>query len=76
MASDVVPGFGPPVTCGNGFHASVVAKGRAGADRACAPLSADGRGTMPLAAAPWGLRIGRCTDRLGVGRVVSLPHPV
>ena len=76
MASDSVPGFGPPLQRGNDFHVSVVAKDKAEADRAFAALSAGGKVTMPLANAPWGPYFGMCVDRFGVQWMVSLPHPV
>ena len=75
MASDVVEGFGPPVTFGNNFHVSIVGKDKAEADRVFAALSAGGRVTMPLANAPWGPYFGMCTDRFGVQWMVSLPVP-
>ena len=43
MASDVVEGFSPPVTFGNNFHISVVAKEKPEADRVFGALSAGGR---------------------------------
>ena len=76
MASDAVPGFGPPVTYGNSFHVSIVAKDQAEADRAFALLSEGGKVTMPLANAPWGAYFGMCADRFGVHWMVSLPNPV
>ena len=76
MASDAVPGFGPPLQVGNNFHVSIVAKDRDEADRAFAALSAGGKVTMPLANAPWGPYFGMCVDRFGVQWMVSLPHPV
>ncbi len=76
MASDAVPGFGPPLQVGNNFHVSIVAKDKDEADRAFAALSAGGKVTMPLANAPWGPYFGMCVDRFGVSWMVSLPHPV
>jgi len=75
MASDAIPGFGPPVTYGNNFHVSIVAKDKAEADRAFALLSEGGRVDMPLANAPWGPYFGMCADRFGVHWMVSLPTP-
>lgn len=75
MGSDVVEGFGPPVTWGNNFHVSVVAKDKAEADRAFAALANGGKVTMPLGNAPWGPYFGMCVDRFGVQWMVSLPHP-
>ena len=75
MASDAVPGFGPPLQVGNNFHVSIVAKDKAEADRAFAALSAGGQVRMPLANAPWGPYFGMCVDRFGVQWMVSLPHP-
>jgi PhnB protein len=76
MASDAVPGFGPPLKVGNNFSISIVAKDKAEADRAFAALSAGGKVNMPLANAPWGPYFGMCEDRFGVQWMVSLPHPV
>jgi len=75
MASDAVPGFGPPVTYGNSFHVSVVAKDKAEADRAFAALSEGGKVNMPIANAPWGAYFGMCQDRFGVNWMVSLAGP-
>ncbi len=76
MASDVVEGFGPPVTFGNQFQITLVADNKAEADRAFAMLSAGGRVTMPLANAPWGAYFGMCVDRFGVQWMMSLPNAV
>jgi PhnB protein len=76
MASDAVPGFGPPLKVGNNFHVSIVARDKAEADRAFAALSAGGKVNMPLANAPWGPYFGMCEDRFGVQWMVSLPNPV
>jgi PhnB protein len=76
MASDAVPGFGPPLKAGNNFHVSIVARDKAEADRAFAALSAGGKVNMPLANAPWGPYFGMCEDRFGVQWMVSLPTPV
>ena len=54
MASDSIPGLGPPLQIGNNFHVSIVAKDKAEADRAFAALSAGGKVHMPLGNAPWG----------------------
>lgn len=75
MASDAVPGFGPPLQVGNNFHVSIVAKDKAEADRAFALLSEGGTVAMPLANAPWGPYFGMCVDRFGVHWMVSLTTP-
>ncbi len=75
MGSDVVEGMGPPVTFGNNFHVSIVAKDKAEADRAFAALSESGSVGMPLANAPWGPYFGMCTDRFGINWMVSLETP-
>jgi PhnB protein len=75
MASDAIPGFGPPLQVGNNFSISIVAKDKAEADRAFAALSEGGKVTMALANAPWGAYFGMCVDRFGVQWMVSLPHP-
>ncbi len=76
MGSDVVEGFGPPVTYGNNFHISIVGKDKAEADRAFEMLSAGGSVAMPLANAPWGPYFGMCVDRFGIHWMVSLATPV
>jgi PhnB protein len=73
MASDVVEGLSPPVTFGDNFSISVVAKDKAEAGRAYAALSAGDRVNMPIGNAPWGVYFGMCSDRFGVGWMVSLP---
>ena len=75
MASDVVEGFGPPVTWGNQFHVSLVAADKAEADRVFAALAAGGNVTMPLVNAPWGAYFGMCVDRFGVQWMISLAGP-
>jgi PhnB protein len=75
MASDAIPGFGPPLQVGNNFHVSIVAKDKAEADRAFALLCEGGRVDMPLANAPWGPYFGMCADRFGVHWMVSLTGP-
>jgi PhnB protein len=75
MASDAVPGFGPPLQVGNNFHVSIVAKDKAEADRAFGLLSGGGAVDMPLANAPWGPYFGMCRDRFGVHWMVSLTGP-
>jgi len=76
MGSDVVEGFGPPVTFGNNFHICLVANDKAEADRVFAALSAGGSIAMPMANAPWGPYFGMCADQFGIHWMVSLPHPV
>jgi PhnB protein len=75
MASDVVEGFGPPVTFGNHFQITLVADDKAEADRVFAALSSDGKVTMPMANAPWGPYFGMCSDKFGVQWMITLPHP-
>lgn len=75
MASDAVPGFGPPMVVGNNFHVSIVAKDKAEADRAFGLLSEGGRVEMPIANAPWGPYFGMCVDRFNVAWMVSLTGP-
>jgi len=76
MGSDVVEGFGPPVSFGNNFHISVVASDKAEADRVFAALSGSGGSVaMPLANAPWGPYFGMCVDRFGIHWMVSLSTP-
>ncbi len=53
----------------------LMASDKAEADRVFAALSAGGKATMPMANAPWGPYFGMCSDRFGVGWMVSLPTP-
>lgn len=76
LGSDVVQGFGLPVTYGNNFHISIVADDKAEADRVYAALSAGGKAGMPLANSPWGPYFGMCTDKFGTNWMVSLSTPV
>ncbi len=75
MGSDVIEGMGRPVTFGNNFQVSIVAKDKAEADRAFAALSESGSVGLPLANAPWGPYFGMCTDRFGINWMVSLDTP-
>ena len=75
MASDVVEGFGPPVTFGNHFQITLVADDKAEADRVFVALSSDGKVTMPMANAPWGPYFGMCSDKFGIQWMITLPHP-
>ena len=75
MASDAIPGFGPPLQVGNNFHVSIVARDKAEADRAFGLLSQGGRVDMAMANAPWGPYFGMCCDRFGVHWMVSLTGP-
>jgi PhnB protein len=75
MASDAVPGFGPPVAYGNNFQVSIVASDKAEADRVFAALGKGGKTGMPLANAPWGPYFGMCTDKFGINWMVSLEGP-
>lgn len=76
MASDANCGMGPPVTIGDNFQISVVAKDKAEADRVYAKLSEGGKTTMPMANAPWGPYFGMVQDKFGINWMVSLPTPV
>ena len=75
MGSDAIEGFGPPFQRGNDFHISIVANGKAEADRAFEALSSGGKVEMAIANAPWGPYFGMCEDRFGVKWMVSLTGP-
>jgi PhnB protein len=72
MASDSIPGYGPPLTVGNNFHITLVANDKTEADRVFAGLSRGGKVDMPLANAPWGPYFGMCLDKFGIQWMVSL----
>jgi PhnB protein len=75
MASDSVPGNGPPPVAGNNFYVMVVAADKAEADRAFAALASGGEIEMPLSNAPWGPYFGMCRDKFGIQWMVSLDRP-
>jgi PhnB protein len=83
MGCDAVEGISPPFKpCTKPYvnipdvHVSIVADGKAEADRVFRALSGDGGTvTMPIANAPWGPYFGMCVDRFGTQWMVSLPTP-
>ena len=75
MASDVVEGFGPPVTFGNNFSVSVVASDKAEADRVFAALAEGGDVQMPIQETFWAKRFGMVTDKFGIPWFVNCETP-
>jgi len=74
MASDAVPGFGPPVTYGNSFHVSVVAKDKAEADRAFAEGAEAALGErVPMVRLDLTINDPACADE-AVARLLNLMH--
>ena len=74
MASDTMPGMGPPHVVGTNFSISVHPASREEADRVFTALAEGGQVTMPLADQFWGDYYGSLTDRFGVQWMVNY-HP-
>jgi PhnB protein len=66
MASDTLPGMGPPRVAGTAYSISLHPDSRQEADRIFGALSDGGTVTMPLADQFWGDYYGSVTDRFGV----------
>ncbi|MBE7159321.1 MAG: VOC family protein, partial [Rhodospirillales bacterium] len=66
------PGRGKP---SSGFEISVDMEDEAEVHRLFSALSEGGSVTMPLAPTFWTPLFGMCTDRFGVGWMVSMPGP-
>ena len=74
MGSDVLPGFGPPLTVGSNYSVSYRPPSRDEADRVFAALSEGGEVTMELQDMFWGDYFGSCTDRFGINWQVTLEN--
>ncbi len=72
MGADAPPGRGKAF---GGFDISVEDPGETEVKRLFAALSEGGSVRMPLAATFWSPLFGMCTDKFGVGWVVSVPGP-
>jgi PhnB protein len=69
MGADAPPGRGQPLS---GFHVSLEDKDEAEIKRLWAALSEDGSVMMPLAKTFWAPLFGMCTDKFGVGWMLSV----
>lgn len=71
MASDTLPGMGPPRVEGTNFSISIHPESREEADRIFNALARGGTVVMPMADQFWGDYYGALTDRFGVGWMVN-----
>ncbi len=71
MGSDTGGEWAPTFVQGNNFAVSVNTDSKDEADRIFAGLSEGGNVTMPLAQTFWGSYFGMCTDKFGIGWMVS-----
>jgi PhnB protein len=72
MGADAPPGRGKPLS---GFEISLESTDEAEVKRLFAALSDGGSVMMPLAPTFWTPLFGMCTDKFGVGWMVSIPGP-
>jgi len=70
MGCDAVPGSSKPI---GGFQVSVSMTDAAEVKRIYEALAAGGSVEMPLAPTFWSPAFGMCTDKFGVGWMVSVP---
>ncbi|MCG8507477.1 MAG: VOC family protein [Sphingomonadales bacterium] len=75
MASDHVPGFGPPLTSGNNFSISIAGQSREHCDDLFAKLSEGGEVKMPMQDTFWGAYFGMWTDRFGINWMINYDLP-
>jgi len=71
MGADMCEGFGPTPVAGSNFSICITADTEAEAKRLFSELSAGGQVTMPLEKQFWGALFGCCTDKFGIGWMVS-----
>ncbi len=71
MASDHVPGFGPPLNAGNNFSISIAGRDREHCGKLFARLSEDGEVRMPLQETFWGAYFGMWTDKFGINWMIN-----
>ena len=71
MGSDTIEQFSPPPITGTNFSLSVTADSREQADELFAKLADGGRVTMEQQDTFWGSYFGSCTDRFGIGWMIS-----
>jgi PhnB protein len=72
MGCDTPPGRGQAM---GGFQVSVASEDEADVSRWFSALSDGGSVQMPLAKTFWSPLFGMCTDKFGVGWMVSIPGP-
>lgn len=75
MGSDDGGALSPNTIVGNNFSLMVNADTREQADRLFSQLSLDGEIIMPLENTFWGSYFGQCTDRFGIGWMISFEEP-
>ena len=73
MASDTVPGSGPPLKAGNNFAISYLPTSRGDADAKFKNLSKDGVVTMEIQETFWNSYFGSCIDQFGTHWMINLP---
>jgi PhnB protein len=71
MGSDTIAQFSPPPVTGTNFSLSVAADSREQADELFAKLADGGRVTMAQQDTFWGSYFGSCTDKFGIGWMIS-----
>lgn len=76
MGTDVIEGFGQPLTVGNNVYISVQAESAGEAQRIFGRLSEGGTAQMPLQRTEWAELYGSCADRFGVQWMVNYPGSV
>lgn len=75
MASDHVPGFGPPLTTGNNFSISIEGKSKEHCDEIFAKLSEGGEVKMPMDETFWGAYFGCWVDKFGINWMINYELP-
>lgn len=71
MGSDTSAAFGQTANPGTNFSISITADTKAEADKLFNAISAGGKITMPLADTFWESYFGMCTDKFGIGWMMS-----
>ena len=75
MGSDTSSSMGPPLVQGSNFSVSVDTQSKEHADEVFTKLSEGGEAKMAMQDTFWGAYFGVCTDRFGVGWMVSFHEP-
>jgi len=76
MGSDAGGDWVPKTIVGNNISLMVNTDSREQADRFFSQLSLGGEIIMPLENTFWGSYFGQCTDRFGIGWMISFEEPV
>jgi PhnB protein len=71
MASDSVPGMGPPYSAGTNVTISINAESEEEAHRIFTALSSGGQVTMPLEKTFWNAYFGMLTDKFGIQWMIN-----